>query len=297
MKAFEKIRGCGTALVTPFSADGSVDFKALKGLVEFQIESGIDFLVPCGTTGENPTLSHKEHIQVIGTVVKTAGNRVPVVGGAGGYNTVSVAETAKAVEEAGADAILSVTPYYNKPTQEGLYQHYFEINNAVNIPIILYNVPGRTGCNMVPDTVVRLAELKNIAAIKEASGNIDQITELSVKRPADFRLLSGDDGITLPMMALGFEGVISVVANQVPDQMQELAQLCLKGKFDRATALQKHLYPLMKANFIETNPIPVKAGLAMMGRIQEIYRLPLVKMGQQNREKLHAVMKKLDLVQ
>jgi len=296
MKSHDMFRGCGTALVTPFQKGGQIDIEALKRLVAFQIEGGINFLVPCGTTGENATLALDEHLKVVETVVSAAGGKVPVVGGAGGYHTASVITMAKAVEKCGADGLLSVTPYYNKPTQEGLFQHYRALASEVTLPIILYNVPGRTGTNLLPDTVVRLSEIENIVAVKEASGNIDQISELSVKAPKDFIILSGDDANTLPLMAMGASGVISVVANQVPGMMVALAQSCLRGKYDKARSLQTQLYELMRVNFIETNPIPVKAGLAMMGLIEEEYRLPLVPIGQQNREKLHAVLKKLGLV-
>ena len=249
MKNLEKI-GCGTALVTPFLKGGEIDFSTLKRLVSFQIEGGINFLVPCGTTGENATLSAEEHLKVVETVVTTADGKVPVIAGAGGYNTSTVIKMAKAVEKCGADGILSVTPYYNKPTQEGLFQHYRALAGEVGLPIILYNVPGRTGTNLLPETVIRLSEIDNIVAIKEASGNVDQISELSVKVPKGFMILSGDDANTLPMIAMGASGVISVVANQVPGMMVALAQACLRGKFDKARSLQAQLYDLMKEKVI-----------------------------------------------
>jgi 4-hydroxy-tetrahydrodipicolinate synthase len=292
----KEIQGCGTALVTPFTRDGSLDEEALRRLVDFQISNGIDFLVPCGTTGENPTLTAEEHVRVVEIVVGEANGRVPVVAGAGGYDTRKVIETANKVKNAGADAILSVTPYYNKPTQAGLIAHYSAIAGAVDAPIIMYNVPGRTSTNLLPETVVKLARVQGIIGIKEASGNIGQIEELAVKVPPDFKIISGDDAITLPMIALGGVGVISVVSNQVPRKMVKLIHLCLDGQFKKAMEMQSELHDLMKVNFIETNPIPVKAGLAMMGLIEESYRLPLVPMADENRERLRHVLKKMGVV-
>ncbi|MCK5145465.1 4-hydroxy-tetrahydrodipicolinate synthase [bacterium] len=289
-------RGAGTALVTPFDSKNNVDVNALQRLVDFQIDQGINFLVPCGTTGESATLSFEEHMEVIETVVKQTKGRVPVIGGAGGYNTEKVIEMAKAVEKLGVDALLSVTPYYNKPTQEGLYQHFKAIANAVDTSIILYNVPSRTQCNMLPDTVVRLAAIENIIALKAASGNISQIGEMAVKKTDDFILLSGDDPNTLPIIALGGSGVISVISNQVPADIVKLTALCLDGQFDRAMEVQKRLYKLMKLNFIEVNPIPVKAGLAMMGLIDENYRLPLSVMNESNKALLANELKNLGLL-
>ncbi len=295
MKKNKPIRGCGTALVTPFLDNGQLDEMALKKLVEFQIREGIDFLVPCGTTGESATLHLDEILRVIEIVLETANGKVPVVAGAGGYDTDKVVEMAKQVAKLGVDAILSVTPYYNRPTPEGLYHHFKKIAEAVDVPVILYNIPGRTGCNLLPDTVVRLSEIPNIIGIKEASGNIDQIVELCVKVPEDFLVFSGDDAVTIPIIALGGVGVISVIANEMPQQMVALVKACLAGRFDEALKIQKKLYPLMRANFIETNPIPVKAALAMMGKIRENYRLPLVPMKQENRKKLQEVLSELKL--
>jgi len=295
MKKNKPIRGCGTALVTPFLDNGQLDEMALKKLVEFQIREGIDFLVPCGTTGESATLHLDEILRVIEIVLETANGKVPVVAGAGGYDTAKVVEMAKQVAKLGVDAILSVTPYYNRPTPEGLYHHFKKIAEAVDVPVILYNIPGRTGCNLLPDTVVRLSEIPNIIGIKEASGNIDQIVELCVKVPEDFLVFSGDDAVTIPIIALGGVGVISVIANEMPQQMVALVKACLAGRFDEALKIQKKLYPLMRANFIETNPIPVKAALAMMGKIRENYRLPLVPMKQENRKKLQEVLSELKL--
>ncbi len=291
-----KFRGCGTALVTPFKADGQLDEDAINRLVDFQIDEGIDFLVPCGSTGESATLSMTEHLRVVELVVKRTNGRVPIVAGAGGNNTAHIIELAKRVESLGVDGLLSVTPYYNKPTQDGLYQHFRAIAEAVKLPIIVYNVPGRTSTNLLPDTVVRLSEIENIIGIKEACGDISQIAELATKIPKNFLLLSGDDAITLPIIALGGVGIISVVSNQAPKMMTELTRLCNEGKFDAGSDLQKKLFNLMKVNFIETNPIPVKAGLAMMGLIQENYRLPLVPMREENKNKLWQVMVELGLV-
>jgi 4-hydroxy-tetrahydrodipicolinate synthase len=294
MPNLKNLHGCGTALVTPFKADGRLDEIALARLVDFQISEGIDFLVPCGTTGESATLAIAEHLRVVEIVVQRAEGRVPVIAGAGGNNTAHVIEMAKQIERLGVDGLLSVTPYYNKPTQAGLLAHYRALAEAVKLPIIVYNVPGRTSTNLLPDTVVKLSAIDNIIGIKEACGDINQITELAMKIPPDFKLLSGDDALTLPIIALGGAGVISVISNQAPKMMTELTRLCLEGKFESARGLQRQLYNLMKLNFIETNPIPVKAGLAMMGLIEENYRLPLVPMNEENRKKLRSAIRELE---
>lgn len=296
MTTIEKLKGCGPALVTPFHEDGSLDLDSLKSLVEFQIAEGSDFLVPCGTTGESVTLSFDEHCQVVQTVVQAASGRVPVIAGAGGYNTAHVIEMARAVSEIGADALLSVAPYYNKPTQEGLFQHFRAIAEQVDKPVILYNVPGRTSSNILPETVVRLAELDNIVGIKEATGMIGQISDQAMAIPDGFIVLSGDDANTLPLVALGAQGLISVAANEIPKLMGKLTHLCLDGKFAEARDLQKSIYPLLKANFLETNPIPVKYAMALMGKIKEVYRLPLVPLAKANQQKMKAVLKRLDLI-
>ncbi len=289
--------GCGTALVTPFRKDGSVDEPALRRLVQFQLREGIDFLVPCGTTGEAPTLEHGEYLGVIRLVVQEAQGKVPIVAGVGGNNTRKICELAGEVEELGVQAILSVAPYYNKPTQEGLYQHFKAIAESTHLPVVLYNVPGRTSSNIEAATVGRLSQIPNIIAIKEASGNIVQQMEvLSAVKPG-FRVLSGDDSYTFPLMALGGMGVICTSSNQIPGQMTKLTHLMLEGKIDEARELHFHLLPLMQANFIETNPIPVKAGLAMMGLIEEHYRLPMVPMKPENRAKLEKVMAAQGLLQ
>jgi len=296
MKGHRVIQGCGTALVTPFTDGGAVDEMALRELVLHQIGEGIDFLVPCGSTGESAVLSTDEHLRIVDLVVKTAAGKVPVMAGAGGYNTARVVELARAVAGLGPDALLSVTPYYNKPTQEGLYRHFKAVAEAVSIPVILYNVPGRTGVNLLPDTVVRLSEIPNITGIKEASGNIDQISELAVKVPDGFRIISGDDANTIPIMSLGGVGLISVVSNETPRWMAELCRLCLEGKYADAMRIQRRLFGLMRLNFIETSPIPVKSALAMMGKIRENYRLPLVPLKPENRDKLRAELVHLKLV-
>jgi 4-hydroxy-tetrahydrodipicolinate synthase len=296
MKKNKAIQGCGTALVTPFLDDGQLDEAALRKLVQFQVKEGIDFLVPCGSTGESAALSHDEHCRVVEVVVEAAAGKVPVVAGAGGCNTAKVVELAKAVERLGVDALLSVTPYYNRPTQEGLVQHYRALAEAVRLPIFLYNVPGRTSTNLLPDTVVRLADSPNIVGIKEASGNIDQITELAVKRPKSFQLLSGDDANTIAIVSVGGTGLISVVSNETPRKMTQLTHAAMEGRFDKALSIQKELYALMRANFIETSPGPVKAAMAMMGLIRENLRLPLVPVRPDTREKVRVALVDLGLV-
>lgn len=285
-----EIRGCGTALVTPFLRDGSIDVSALRKLVQFQLREGIDFLVPCGTTGETPTLEKEEYLGVIRVVVEEAAGKVPIVAGVGGNNTHHVCDLAKTVSMLGVRAILSVAPYYNKPTQEGLFQHFSAVAEASDAPVILYNVPSRTSSNIEPGTVERLAKVPNIVGIKEASGSIVQQMEVLGLVAGGFVVLSGDDAFTLPLMAAGGAGVISVVSNQVPAQMTRLTTLLREGHYAEARTLNARLLPLIQANFIETNPIPVKAGLAMMGMIEEIYRLPLCCMKPENRAKLENVM-------
>jgi len=297
MAKCKELKGCGTALVTPFQADGRLDEAALKKLVEFQISEGIDFLVPCGTTGESATLTVEEHLRVVELVLSQSNGRVPVIAGAGGNNTRKVIELVRECEKLGADGILSVSPYYNKPTPEGLYQHYRAIAEATSLPVIVYNVPGRTSSNIEPDTIVRLSQIENIVGVKEASGNITQVGEIVTRVPDDFLVFSGDDALTLPIIALGGVGVISVISNEVPGPMIKLTRLCLEGNFEEARRLNKQLFPLMKVNFIETNPIPVKAALAMMGYIEESYRLPLTPMKPENKEKLKNVLAQLGVVQ
>jgi len=284
------LRGCGTALVTPFKKDGSLDERALRDLVKWQVESGIDFLVPCGTTGETPALTQEEWLRVIELVIEAANGKVPIVAGASSNATREAVERAKTVAKIkGVDAILTASPYYNKPTQEGQYQHFKAIAEAVDKPLVLYNVPGRTAANIEPATLARLAEIKNIAAVKEASGNITQIAEVFNAVPEGFLVFSGDDSLTLPVVALGGIGVISVASNEIPAEMGALTRAALQGKWETARKLQKKYLPLMQANFIESNPMPVKAVLAMMGRIEEVYRLPMVPMKKDTRAKLEQI--------
>jgi len=292
-----RFTGAGTALVTPFRSDGALDEPALDGLVQRQIARGIDFLVPCGTTGESPTLTHEEHLRVVEMTVNLAKGKVPVLAGAGGYNTNEVVVRARELAEIGVDGILSVTPYYNKPTQEGLYQHFRLIAETVPLPIILYSVQGRTGVNIEPATVKRLAEIENIVGIKEASGNISQMAAILNVVPDDFIVLSGDDAITLPLMALGGCGVISVVSNEIPAEMAQLTRLALSGDFAGAREMHRRYHPLMEVNFVESNPIPVKAALAEMGLLEPVWRLPLVPPKAENRARIRAVLESLGLVQ
>ena len=285
-----KLRGCGTALVTPFRKDGSIDEPALRALVAWQVESGIDFLVPCGTTGETPTLSREEWLRVVDVTIEVAGGRVPIVAGATSNSTRDAVEKAQTVAaHRGVDAILSASPYYNKPTQEGQYQHFKAIAEAVDKALILYNVPGRTGANIEPATLARLAQIPNIIAVKEASGNIGQIADTCNAVPESFLVFSGDDAVTLPIIALGGVGIISVASNEIPHEMAELTRAALANQWDTARRIHRKYLPLMQANFIESNPIPVKAVLAMMGRIEEVYRLPLCPVKKENRAKLEKI--------
>ncbi|MFN9429186.1 MAG: 4-hydroxy-tetrahydrodipicolinate synthase [Acidobacteriota bacterium] len=283
-------QGCGTALVTPFQKNGSLDEAALRRLVRRQIEAGIHFLVPVGTTGESPTLSLEEHLRVVEIVVAEANGQVPVLAGAGGYWTDDVIDLIERIEKLGVDGILSVTPYYNRPTQEGLYQHYKALAKATRLPIILYSVQGRTGVNIEPATVKRLAAIRNIIGIKEASGSMAQVARIVNEVPEGFLVLSGDDSVTIPLMALGGHGVISVVANQIPGEMANLAEACLNQDFGTARAIQRHYLPLMEVNFIQSNPIPVKASLARMGLCKPVWRLPLVPPSAPSLDKIQAVM-------
>jgi len=293
----KKFRGTATALVTPFKADGTLDEKALRKLVGFQIAGGVEALVPVGTTGENPTLSQEEQLRVIGIVLDEADGKARVFAGAGSNSTAEAIQKARAAKGAGADAALVVGPYYNKPTQEGYFQHFRAIAEGADLPIIVYNVPGRTGGNIEAQTTLRMAEeIPSVVMVKEASGNMAQIMEIARNKPAHFSLLSGDDAFTLPLMALGGDGCISVVANEVPKEFSGMVRACLRGKWDRALEVHNTLLPLMNANFIESNPIPVKTALAMMGMIQESFRLPMVPLSQKNRDKLKGVLDELHLL-
>jgi 4-hydroxy-tetrahydrodipicolinate synthase len=292
-----KLRGCGTALVTPFKTDSSVDEEALRALVTWQVESGIDFLVPCGTTGETPTLSHEEWLRVIDVTIEVSGGRVPIVAGATSNSTHDAVEKAKEVAaRPGVDAILTASPYYNKPTQEGQYRHFKSIAEAVDKPLILYNVPGRTGANIEPATLARLAEVPNIIGVKEASGNMSQIAEVCNAVPETFLVFSGDDAVTLPVIAVGGVGIISVASNEIPREMAEMARAALNNDWDTARRLHRKYLPLMQANFIESNPLPVKAVLAMMGKIQEIYRLPLLPMKRDTRSRLQRIVAEVGVI-
>jgi 4-hydroxy-tetrahydrodipicolinate synthase len=293
-----QLRGCGTALVTPFHPDGSIDEAALRNLVTWQVESGIDFLVPCGTTGETPTLTHDEWLHVIDTTVAVAGGRVPIVAGATSNSTHDAVEKAKEVAgRAAVDAILTASPYYNKPTQEGQYRHFKAIAEAVSDkPIILYNVPGRTAANIEPATLARLAEIPNIIGVKEASGNMTQIAESINAVPETFLVFSGDDAVTLPVIALGGVGIISVASNEIPHEMASMTRAALNNDWAGARALHRRFLPLMQANFIESNPLPVKAVLAMMGKIEENYRLPLLPMRRDTRSKLQKIVTDAGLI-
>lgn len=286
-----QLRGCGTALVTPFDQNGGVDEAALRALVAWQIESGIDFLVPCGTTGETPTLSHDEWLQVIDVTIEVTAGRVPIVAGATSNSTnEAIAKAREVGARAGVTAILTASPYYNKPTQEGQYRHFRTIAEGIDKPLILYNVPGRTGANIEPATLARLAELPNIAGVKEASGNMSQIAEVLNAVPRHFAVFSGDDAITLPVISLGGVGIISVASNEIPTEMAAMTRAALANDWDTARGLHRKYLPLMQANFIESNPLPVKAALAMMGRIQETYRLPMLPMRRDTRSKLQRTL-------
>jgi 4-hydroxy-tetrahydrodipicolinate synthase len=296
MSNLEGLKGCGTALITPFLPDGSVDEKTLASLINWQVQEGIHFLVPCGTTGESPTLKHDEHLAVVDITTQTAAGRVPVIAGAGGNDTAKVIGLVAELKKLGVDGILSVSPYYNKPTQEGIYQHFRALAESTDLPIIVYNVPGRTGSNILPDTLIRLAEIPNIAGVKEASGDISQIGEICTRAPGRFRVLSGDDSLTLPVIALGGHGIISVASNETPGMMAKFTAACLEGRWEEARNWNRKLYPLMKINFVESSPIPVKAALSLMGKIQEVYRLPLVKISEGSRSKVAAVLSNLGLI-
>jgi 4-hydroxy-tetrahydrodipicolinate synthase len=291
-----KFEGCGTALVTPFRKDGSLDESTLRSLVKRQIDAGINFLVPCGTTGESPTLTRKEHLRVVEITLEESRGRVPVLAGAGGYNTAEVIELAKELKAMGVDGILSVTPYYNKPTQEGLYQHFKAIAHAVKLPVIVYSVQSRTGVNVEPATLKRLSEVEYIAGVKEASGNISQMAAVLHLVPADFTVLSGDDAIALPLIALGGRGIISVVSNEIPEEMTALVQYALSNDFACARKMQRKYLPLMDVNFVESNPIPVKAALGLMGLLEPVWRLPMCPPAEANLAKIEKVLESLGLL-
>ncbi|MBM3801811.1 MAG: 4-hydroxy-tetrahydrodipicolinate synthase [Acidimicrobiia bacterium] len=290
-------RGAMTALVTPFDRDGKLHEEHLKRLIEFQIAGGVDGIVPCGTTGEASTLDYDEHFRVCELTAKFVNGRAKVIIGGGSNNTHRAIELTRFSKEIGADAVLSVGPYYNKPTQEGHYRHFRAIAESADIPIIIYNIPGRTGVNIEPETLLRLSEIPNIAGVKEASGNLDQMMTILRGRPAGFSVLSGDDSLSLPLISVGGDGCISVLANEMPQAFTRMIHAALDNRWDEARRIHYETYSLMRANFVETNPVPVKAALAMMGLIEEVYRLPLCPMQPNNRERLQAILRELKLVE
>jgi 4-hydroxy-tetrahydrodipicolinate synthase len=283
--------GVGTALVTPFHHDASVDEAAVRRLARRQIDAGIHFLVPCGTTGESPTLNEDERVRVVALVAEEAGGKVPVLAGAGGYDTRDVIHTGRRMRDAGATGLLSVTPYYNKPTPEGLYQHYTAIATEVGLPVIVYNVPGRTGCNVDVATLVRLSTVPGIVGVKEASGNISQMCDVCGSVPDQFLVLSGDDALTLPVMAVGGHGVISVASNEVPSEMVRMVEAAERNDFAAARKTHAQLLRLMMINFVESNPIPVKSAMAAMGLLEEVYRLPMVPPREASRARILEVLR------
>lgn len=287
--------GCGTALVTPFRSDGSLDEEAFRALVHWQLESGIHFLVPCGTTGENPTLTKQEHRRVVEMTLEEAKGKVPILAGCGGYNTAEVAALASELESMEVDGLLSVTPYYNKPTPEGLYEHFLAVSKASRLPIVVYNVPSRTGSNVKAQTLARLASIDNVVGVKEASGDIGQMAEIFQLVPKSFSVLSGDDSVTLALMALGGAGVISVASNEIPAVLSQLCEACANGDFDKAREIHRRCHALMEVNFIETSPGPVKWALSVMGRIQPNYRLPIVPPTNESKAEIERVLVGLGL--
>lgn len=297
MKRKILFKGTGTALVTPFKLSGEIDTKALKKLVNYQLDGNVEAIIPAGTTGESATLSEAEQISLINSIVQLVNGKAKVIAGAGANDTSKAIKLAKLAYSTGADAVLSVAPYYNKPTQEGLFQHYRTIAEEANVPIVVYNVPGRTGCNIEAETTLRMAEeIPNIIGIKEASGNLLQIMEILKHRPEGFAVWSGDDAITLPLIALGADGVISVVSNEIPSLFSKMVRLAISGKFEEAKKIHFKILPLMNFNFIESNPIPVKAVLAEMKLIDEAYRLPLVPMSDKHRAKMLNILKELKII-
>lgn len=289
-------KGLGTALVTPFTRTGELDVDRIAMLAQRQIEGGVDMLVPCGTTGEAVTLSKDEYSVVVDTVVKTAAGRIPVVAGAGSNSTIKTIETAALAASLGADAVLVVTPYYNKPSQEGVFKHYEALCKEITIPVIIYNVPGRTGCNMSADTQLRIAQLPNVVATKEASGNPAQIMDIMRRRPKGFHILSGDDNLALILIAAGADGVISTVSNEVPKDYAQLVHDAMAGRFDSAREIHYKFLELMDANFIESNPIPVKSAMALMGLLEESYRLPMSLPQDSTRNRLRIILSELGIL-
>jgi 4-hydroxy-tetrahydrodipicolinate synthase len=288
--------GVGTALVTPFTKSGDLDEAAVRRLGRRQIDAGVHFLCPCGTTGENPTLTDAERLRTVEILVDEANGAVPILAGAGGYDTREVIHLAREMARRGVSGFLSVTPYYNKPTQEGLYQHYRAFAESTSLPIVVYNVPGRTGVNVEPATLARMAEIPNIVGVKEASGNVSQMCEVVRAVPADFIVLSGDDALTLPLMAVGGHGIISVASNEIPAEMAQMVEAAERNDFAAARAVHARIVPLMSINFVESNPQPVKYAMAAMGLLEEVYRLPMVSPRPDSREKIGRVLKELGLL-
>jgi 4-hydroxy-tetrahydrodipicolinate synthase len=289
--------GVGTALITPFTKSGEVDEAAVRRLGRRQVDAGIHFLAPCGTTGENPTLSTAERLRIVEILADEIGGKAPILAGCGGYNTKEVIRLAAELQKAGAKGFLSVTPYYNKPTQEGLYQHYRAFAESTSLPIVLYNVPGRTGVNLEASTVVRLAAIANIVGVKEASGNMSQMCDICKAVPSDFIVLCGDDPLTLPLMSVGGKGVISVISNEMPAEMVQMVEAAERNDYAAARAIHSRVMPLMTVNFVEANPVPVKAAMAAMGLIEEAYRLPIVPPRPESKEKIIKVLKDLGLLE
>jgi len=290
-----RLEGVFTAIVTPFKQDGSIDEGALREFVDFQIEGGVSGLVPVGTTGESPTVTHEENLRVIAVVVEQTRGRVPVIAGTGSNSTQEAINMTRRAKELGADGTLQVAPYYNKPSQEGMYRHFTAIADATDLPLIVYNIPGRTARNIENDTMLRLSSHPNIKGVKEASGDIPQMMDLIARKPADFVVISGDDNLAYPLIALGGSGVISVASNMIPDRMSEMVKFALEGKYEAAREAHYRLLPLFRALFSETNPVPVKYGLSMMGKVEEVYRLPLCAMDEPKKQAFKAVMSSLGL--
>lgn len=289
------LKGCYVAIITPFDQNGKIDEEALRKHVNFLVEKGVAGIVPCGTTGESATLSWEEHNRVIDIVINEVNGRVKIIAGAGSNNTAESISAARHAQKSGADAILCITPYYNRPTQEGLYQHYKSIASNVDIPIVVYNVPGRTGTNLLPETLERLCEMPTIVAVKEASGNVSQISQIHSRCKERLQILSGDDALTLPILSVGGIGVISVVSNIVPEKMCNLIDAFFAGNFPLALKIHEELLPLNAAMFLETNPIPVKTAMSIMGLSGSTFRLPLVSMNENNKQALINVLKKYNL--
>ena len=290
------LTGVGTALVTPFTRSGDLDEAAVRRLGRRQIDAGVHFLCPCGTTGENPTLTDAERLRIVEILVEESNGTVPIVAGAGGYDTKEVIHIAREMARAGATGFLSVTPYYNKPTQEGLYQHYRAFAESTSLPIIVYNVPGRTGVNVEVPTLARLAQIPNIVAVKEASGNVSQMCEVCRAVPSGFIVLSGDDALTLPLMAVGGHGIISVASNEIPADMVQMVEAAERNDFAAARAVHARILPLMSINFVESNPQPVKYAMAAMGLLDEVFRLPMVSPKAESKDKINTVLKDLGLL-